>query len=100
MIDEVVFFHPSSGTVIFTDLVFNFSNDLTPGQKIFALLDGVYKRPQVSRLTEYVLIRKRKEARESADRILSWDFDRVLLAHKDIVEDGGKEAVRKAFEKL
>ena len=27
-------------------------------------------------------------------------FDRVVLTHKDIVEDGGKEAVRKAFEKL
>lgn len=99
-VNEVVFFHPVSRTVIFTDLVFNFSSDLTPGQKLFALLDGVYEKTAVSRLTRYILLGDRKKARLSADKILEWDFDRVVLAHKDVVHDGGYDAVRKAFEKI
>ena len=99
-VNEVVFFHPVSRTVIFTDLVFNFSSDLTPGQKLFALLDGVYEKTAVSRLTRYILLGDRKKARLSADKILEWDFDRVVLAHKDVVHEGGYEAVKKAFEKI
>lgn len=99
-VNEVVFFHPASRTVIFTDLVFNFSSDLTPGQKLFALLDGVYEKTAVSRLTRYILLGDRKKARLSADKILEWDFDRVVLAHKDVVHEGGYEAVKKAFEKI
>ncbi len=99
-VNEVVFFHPASRTVIFTDLVFNFSSDLTPGQKLFALLDGVYEKTAVSRLTRYILLGDRNKARRSADKILEWDFDRVVLAHKDVVHEGGYEAVKKAFEKI
>lgn len=99
-VNEVVFFHSESRTVIFTDLVFNFSSDLTPGQKLFALLDGVYDKTAVSRLTRYILLGDRKKVRRSADKILEWDFDKVVLAHKDIVLEGGYEAVKKAFEKL
>lgn len=99
-VNEVVFFHPVSRTVIFTDLVFNFSSDLTTGQKLFALLDGVYEKTAVSRLTRYILLGDRKKARRSADRILEWDFDKVVLAHKDVVHEDGYEAVRKAFEKI
>lgn len=99
-VNEVVFFHPESRTVIFTDLVFNFSSDLSPGQKLFALLDGVYEKTAVSRLTRYILLGDRKLARRSAGKILEWDFDKVVLAHKDVVHEDGHAAVRKAFEKI
>jgi hypothetical protein len=99
-VNEVVFFHPASRTVIFTDLVFNFSSDLTTGQKLFALLDGVYEKTAVSRLTRYILLGDRNKARRSADNILEWDFDKVVLAHKDVVHEGGHAAVKKAFEKI
>ncbi len=97
-LSETVFFHPESRTLILTDLLFNFSHSLSAAQVIFARLNGVYLKPGVSRLTHYLFLKSREEARESAERILSWDFDRVLLAHKDTVDSGGHKAVRKAFE--
>lgn len=99
-VNEVVFLHVASGTVIFSDLIFNFSNDLSEGQKIFARLIGAYKKPAVSRMSKYFFIRDRGKARESAEAILSWKFDRVLLAHKDAVPAGGQDAVRNAFDFL
>lgn len=98
MLNEVVFFHPKSGTLILADLLFNFSDDLSTCQRIFARIDDVYLEPKVSRLTRLLLLRNREEAKKSADRELYWDFDRVLVAHKDMVERGGYEAVRRAFE--
>ncbi|MEQ9619570.1 MAG: DUF4336 domain-containing protein [Deltaproteobacteria bacterium] len=97
LLNEVVFFHPESATLILADLIFNFSHDLSTAQRIFARIDDVYMEPRVSRLTRLLFLKNREKARKSADRILSWDFDRVLVAHKDMVEKGGYEAVRKAL---
>jgi len=96
-VNEIVFLHVQSGTVIFSDLIFNYSNDLSAGQEFFAKLIGAYKKPAVSRMSKYILIRDKGKARESAEAILSWEFDRVLLAHKDAVPAGGHDAVRNAF---
>jgi uncharacterized protein DUF4336 len=97
-VNEAVFYHPESKTLILTDLLFNFPKDLSPGFKLFLRLFGIYGGPRVDRLVRYVFLKDREKARDSARKILSLDFDRVLLAHKDIIPSGGKEIVRKAFE--
>ena len=98
LVNETVFYHVESKTLILTDLLFNFPEDLSPGFKLFLRLLGVYGGPRVSRLTRYVFLKDREKARESARKVLSLDFDRVLLAHRDIIPSGGKDMVRKAFE--
>ncbi|MEM7007879.1 MAG: DUF4336 domain-containing protein [Thermodesulfobacteriota bacterium] len=99
MFNEVVFYHPKSKTVLFTDIVFNVASTNSLSEKFYAWAEGVYKNPSVPRLVR-LLIRDRKKARESADKILSWDFDRVSVTHRHIIETGGKEIVRRAFEKI
>jgi len=42
----------------------------------------------------------RAQNRASIDRILQWDFDRIIMAHGDVVESGGKAALRGAFSFL
>jgi len=98
LVNEIVFYHPESKTLILTDLIFNFPKDISQGFKLFLRLFGVYGGPRVSRLMRYVFFKNREEARESVRKVLSLDFDRVLLAHRDIIPSGGKEIVRKAFE--
>ena len=34
---------------------------------------------------------------KSLERILAWEFDRIILSHGDVVERGGKTAFRRAF---
>jgi hypothetical protein len=50
----------------------------------------------VSRIGRAV-IRDRPGARAAIDRMLVWDFDRIVLAHGDVVERGGREALHDAF---
>lgn len=41
----------------------------------------------------------RKAARASLQRILQWDFARVILAHGDLIESDARRIVEKAWEK-
>ena len=47
-----------------------------------------------------LLIRDRAAARASLEQILAWDFDRVVVAHGDVLETGGREALRSGYHWL
>ena len=38
--------------------------------------------------------------RESLARVMRWDFDRVVMSHGRVLETGGRERIRQAFEFL
>jgi len=97
LINEVVFLHRESRTLILTDLIFNFTSDLPLLTKVFLKLDGAYNNFSVPRLLRYFVIKDWVKARESFGRLLAWDFDRVILAHGSILETGGHEAMNKAL---
>lgn len=99
-VNEVVFFHPASRTLSFTDLVFNIAkSDGNLATRAFFALLGATGRFGPHRMMR-LFIRDRAAARESVARILRWDFERVTVTHGDVLEHGGKEAVRRAFEYL
>jgi hypothetical protein len=93
---EIVFLHHASRTLILTDLCFN----LPPSRPFFTRLAaralGVYNRLAVS-LTMRRGMSDHNAARESLERILQWDFDRVIVGHGDIVETEGRENLERAF---
>ncbi|MDP3936618.1 MAG: DUF4336 domain-containing protein [Deltaproteobacteria bacterium] len=94
--NEVVFFHRASRTLIMCDLAFNFGpRTATPTRWLMKLLRS-YGSFGPSKL-DPLLIRDRRAARESLERILAWDFDRVVIAHGDVLESGGKEAMRRGY---
>lgn len=100
MQNEVVFFHPHSRTAIFTDLIFNFEDQSSIGIKIFAWLDGIYGKPDIPRVVRWIMLTDKNATRKSFKQILEWNFDRVSVTHKDIIESGEKVIVKKAFENL
>jgi Domain of unknown function (DUF4336) len=94
--DEVDFFHPATRTLILTDLLFNIPRRRPWLTRLIARSLGILGRPGLSpsfRLT----MRDRAAARASIERLLAWDFDRVIFSHGDIIETGGKEALQGAF---
>jgi uncharacterized protein DUF4336 len=100
-LSEVVFFHPESRTVLFTDLVFNVPAGQATGMtRWFFRVVGAEGRFGPHRLVRYLFIRDRAAARESVERILRWDFERVVVTHGDVLESGGRERVRAAFSFL
>lgn len=100
LMNEVVFYHPESKTLIVSDMLFNFPEDVSFGFRLFLRLFGLYGEPKLSVLERWFLVRDKNKARESAKKVLALDFDRVVLAHRDIIPSGGKEIVRKAYSNI
>lgn len=97
--NEVVFFHPASRTLLLCDLAFNFGPGTAPVTRWLMKLLRSHGRFGPSTL-DPLLIRDRAAARASLERILAWDFDRVVVGHGDVLERDGREALRRGYEWL
>jgi hypothetical protein len=97
--NEVVFFHPTSRTLVLCDLAFNFGPRAAVATRWLMRLLRSYRRFGPSTLDPW-LIRDRAAARASLERILAWDFDRVVVAHGDVLERGGHDALRTGYRWL
>jgi hypothetical protein len=98
-LSEIEFFHRPSGSLILGDLCMNLSPDRPLLSRAFARLDGVYERfamPRTIRLT----VRNRRAAQRSLERMLEWEFDRVIVGHGDVLETGGRQALTEALSWL
>jgi hypothetical protein len=94
---EHVVLHRPSRTLILGDLVFNFGPSATSWTRtFFRWAEGISEFPGVSRLYRSC-IRDRAAFTRSADQLLAWDFDRVIVAHGDIIEHGGQAQLRRAL---
>ena len=98
---EVAFFHRASRTLGLTDLVENIV-DGTPGgsdrllrfwwKTVFRMWNRARPAP------EYQMGWSDKgAARASLERILAWDFERVVLAHGDCIDTDAKARLREAW---
>ena len=94
--NEVAFFHRASRTLILCDLAFNFGRSAAAPTRLLMWMLRSYGHLGPSKL-DPLLIRDRRAARESLERILAWDFDRVVVAHGDVQESGGREILRQGY---
>jgi hypothetical protein len=94
---EVAFLHRATRTLLLTDLAFNVRRSDSRFTRVFMRLNGAFGRFGPSRLMRHVMTRDRDALRASLERILAWDFDRVIVTHGDVLETGGREALRAGF---
>ena len=89
-VNEVVFYHSGSRTLIVTDLAFNLAGGGSIMTRLFIGIMGMAGRFTTSRFMK-LMYRDRAAAAESARQVFAWDFDRVILTHGEVVETGAKE---------
>ena len=95
-LNEVVFLHRASRTLIVTDLVFNLGAEMPLLSRALLKLNGCYDCLAVSRLLK-TTIKDRAALRTSLDQMLAWDFDRVIVSHGRHLDAGAKDALRTAL---
>lgn len=95
--NEVVFFHRPSRTLIATDLAFNVGASSPPLTRFFFKLSRAYGRLTPT-LVERLLIRDPASFRQSLERILQWPFERVIVAHGEVSESGGREELVRGYD--
>ncbi len=98
-LDETVFFHPATRTLLLTDLCFNIMHSHSFVTRLFLRVTGAYGHLGPSRIARSFM-RDKKAIRRAIDRILEWDFDRVTVTHGEILEANGRAAFEQAFSWL
>ena len=101
LIEEVLFLHKESGTVILDDLIQN--HPMAKGRPLrnalFKLAGVAYPHGGVPFDIRLSFIH-RSSARRSLDKLLSWDFDKLVIAHGVCIETCAKPFVERAFRWL
>ena len=95
-LNEVVFLHRPSRTLVLTDLAFHVERGAPNRARAFHWLVGAVGRFGPHRLVR-MMIRDRAAARRSRDRVLAWDFERVVVSHGSVLEHGGHARCAEAF---
>jgi len=100
ILNEVVFFHRKSRTLILTDLIENFEPDrvksffLRNALKLAGAADPDGKAPIDMRLT---FARHKTALRDAVEQMIAWDPERIVLAHGHWYETNGTAELRRAF---
>jgi hypothetical protein len=89
LLNECVFFHIASRTLILTDTAFHFDESFPIVTQFATRILGGYKSLSPSVLEKIATTDKEKVSK-SVDRVLNWDFDRVIMAHGSIIDRDGK----------
>jgi hypothetical protein len=96
-IAEFVLLHAPSRTLVATDLVFNVRSGVNFATwLVFKLVAGTYGRLAPSRVWRFAL-RDRPLFRRALAALFEADFERLVVAHGEVVEAGGKAALRRAL---
>ncbi len=102
LMEECVFYHSSSSTLIVTDLVENFSGqDFNYWQRVVAKGVGILapngRMPLDWRLS---FIFGKADARKHLNRLLSWNPKILVMAHGEIVYENADKFLQQSFKWL
>ncbi|MCA9704816.1 MAG: DUF4336 domain-containing protein [Myxococcales bacterium] len=97
MFDEVAFLHRATGTLVLTDLCQHADESWPPGSRLLARMAGIFGQHRPPRDVKWLLGRHKAEVKRMVDTILSWDFDRMIVAHGALVPSGARAAFERAY---
>ena len=96
-ISEVVFFHPASATLLLTDLATNLVGFRRLYDRVLWRLSGMSTGLGPPRNSRRLFLRDPDRARETLRAILRWPFERIVVAHGEIVDRDARAAFESAF---
>jgi hypothetical protein len=99
-VNEVVFFHRPSATLLVTDLVFNIVRPATWQTRMLLRLTGTCGHLAQSRAWRFLFTKDPARAAESAAAILDWPFERLAPAHGDVVTGDAHAALARALRPM
>ena len=102
LMEEVVFFHCKTRTVILADLIENFEPEKVGGAyrwlvRLAGAADPDGKAPLDLKLT---FLGRNDQARASLGRVLAWEPEKVIVAHGRWYDRDGTKELRRAFRWL
>lgn len=96
VLNETIWYHHKTSTLIVTDLLFNFCDDNKGLMRFLARVLGVYQKLRMSR-TMKLMIKDKTRFADSIKKLSDWDIKRIVLAHDQVIEKDCKSKLSNAF---
>jgi hypothetical protein len=96
LLDETIFWHKPSGTLVTADLIENFESADDWWTRLYLKAGGIHGKVGLSRMLR-LAFRDRTKARRDIDQLLGWGFDRIVLAHGNPIGSNGVDALRETY---
>lgn len=87
---EALFLHIPSRTMIATDLVIHYTDQLTGFTRSIMKWNGALGRVGPTRIFRWFFLRNRAAFTRSLQPVRGWEFDRIVMSHGTILEHDGK----------
>lgn len=97
-IDEYVFFHHASKTLVVTDLVFNLKKGQSVVSKCALKMNGAIGFG-MTRIGKYIF-KDRTMLKKQLARLLAWAPERIVVTHGEVVSSEGKSRLESSFQWL
>jgi hypothetical protein len=95
--NEHLILHQPSGSLVVGDLLFNIHECDSFGMRIFLrFLSRAWKKPAQTSFWKFLTKDHSATARTIQD-VLTWDFERVVVAHGRVIEDDAREVSRRCL---
>lgn len=98
-ITEHVFLHRPTGSLVVTDLVFNLHRCSSWGMRVYLRCMGAWEKTAQSAIWR-LLTEDASAAAAGARAVLAWDFERVIVAHGDVVTENAHATLDGALAKM
>ncbi len=95
--NEIAFLHRRARTLLLADALFGWGPEHPLLTRLSARVIGAYGRWARPHNELFGKIVQPAALRESIERVLAWDFDRIVISHGRIVERNGREVLRDAY---
>ena len=96
-LSELLLFHVASRTLLLTDVAFHMRRYPRAIDRVLWRLAGLPAGFGPGRTSRAMLLADRDVAREALSRALAWPFERIVVAHGDVIDQAAKERFRSAF---
>ncbi len=95
-LQELALLHRASRTLILTDLAFHIRHSASWFTPLFMRINGAYGHFGPSRIFR-TLVKDRAALRASLAHLRDWDFDRIIVTHGEVLEQGGQAAMQAQY---
>jgi hypothetical protein len=96
-LSETALFHVASGTLVLTDVAFHLVRFAGTAERLMWRASGVPAGFGPSRTARTLLLGDRSIASAFLRRVAAWPFERILVAHGDVLDRDAQAGFRRAF---
>jgi hypothetical protein len=95
---EIFFFHKETKTLIITDFIQSIHSYHNLFERVVGRVGGIYDNPSTPRDLRLMMRLDRQTVRQSIKRVKQWKFDKIIIAHGQLITRDAQVVFNKAFE--